>query len=101
MTTSASPSGSGTGQASTAGLETANPGLAAADAGGSPAGRTCPGATLYPQVTFFGSPGSNLPAWVMNASTGLPVSASTTLPKTSTACGTTAGRSFFASTGWD
>src|SRR5262249_47781002 len=40
--------------------------------------------SLNPQVTFFGSLGSNLPAWVTNASTDLPVSASTTLPKTST-----------------
>src|SRR5436305_459345 len=38
--------------------------------------------SLNPHVTFFGSLGSNLPAWVMNASTALPVSASTTLPKT-------------------
>ena len=58
--------------------------------------------SLNPQVTFFGSLGSNLPAWVMNASTGLPVSASTTLPNTSTDCGSAAGRSFFVPTGgWD
>src|SRR4051812_18916520 len=58
--------------------------------------------SLKPQVTLFGSLGSNLPAWVMKASIGLPVSASTTLPDTSTDCGAAAGCSFVnRSGGWD
>src|SRR5262245_49623314 len=55
--------------------------------------------SLKPQVTFFGVLGSKWPAWVMNPSTGLPVSSSTTLPKISTMGGTSAGRSSFASPG--
>src|SRR5262245_30982793 len=55
--------------------------------------------SLKPQVTFFGSLGSKWPAWVMNPSTGLPVSSSTTLPKIATDGGTAAGGSSFEAPG--
>ena len=51
--------------------------------------------SLNPQVTFVGSSGSNLPAWVMNAVIRSPVSASTTLPKTSIDSDSAGGPSFF------